>query len=350
MSIIRVGTSFSTQTEIIFVLLGPTVLHGDVSRTHGEKMKISDQAMFYLREREREQRYDAFNKTANSRKRELYWIGFLGGALSSGRIEAEEVDAIHAEAARFAEFFNDPDASDLAEDISADCFSSEKDLMEQLGQVINDKREALGLESASTEKDELNEFLGFCAGVICDGRVLEAEVRAILTRFKASPGLMQSPLFKTLRSAIESAMADDILIDEEAEEIREWIAQLVGDGFIDTGLPNIGTVAKLDEPITDPHQIQFDGFVFVLTGPMRMGPKSFIASEIESVGGVWAPRTTQKTDYVVISSTASRHWRTTHFGTKIEYARELIEKGQEMRFVSEVALQDAIERKKKKRS
>lgn len=218
--------------------------------------------------------------------------------------------------------------------------------MDQLKQVIEDKRAELGPSSTSAETDEMNEFLGFCAGIICDGRVLETEVRAILRRFKSSFVLMAAAPFATLRGAVQSAMDDDVLTDDEAVEIQEWIAQLVGDGFIDTGIPNIGSVAKLDDPITDPSQIHLEGSVFVLTGPMRMGPRAFIISEIESVGGICTPRTTKKTDYVVISSTASRHWRTTHFGTKIERARELIEKGQKLRFVSEVALQQAIQNAK----
>ena len=306
-------------------------------------MKISDKALLNIQERELEERHNAFNKSANNRKRVVYWIGFLDGTLCSHGIEEGEEDALLAEAGKFEEFFNDPDASDLAEDIKANCFSSEDDLMEQLRQVIDDKRAELGSGSTSIETDEMNEFLGFCAGIICDGCVLEREVRAILKRFKSSPILMQAAPFATLRKAVEAAMDDDVLTDDEAKEIQEWIAQLVGDGFIDTGIPNIGTVAKLDEPITDPSQIRLEGSVFVLTGPMRMGPRSFIISEIESVGGTCAQRTTKKTDYVVISSTASRHWRTTHFGTKIERARELIEEGQKLRFVSEVALQGAIE-------
>lgn len=305
-------------------------------------MKISDKAMLGVRERELEERYSAFNKSANTRKRVVYWIGFLDGALSSHRIEEGEGDALLAEAEKFAEFFNDPDASDLAEDIRARCFLSEEDLMGPLKQVIEDKRAELGSGSTSAETDELNEFLGFCAGIICDGRVLEAEVRAVLRRFKSSSILMNAAPFSTLKAAVETAMEDNILTDNEAEEIREWIAQLVGDGFIDTGIPNLGTVAMLDEPITDPKAIALEGSVFVLTGPMRMGPRSFIISEIERVGGTCAPRTTKQTDYVVISSTASRHWRTTHFGTKIERARELIEEGQKLRFVSEVALEKAI--------
>jgi hypothetical protein len=96
----------------------------------------------------------------------------------------------------------------------------------------------------------------------------------------------------------------------------------------------------------DPDQICLEGSVFVLTGPMSMGPRSFIVSEIESAGGFCGSSTTKKTDYVVISSTASRHWRTTHFGTKIEKARKLIEEGQKLRFLSEITLEKAILRAK----
>lgn len=305
-------------------------------------MKLSKSALLGIRERELEERHSAFNRSANARKRVVYWIGFLNGALSSHRIEEGEEDALLAEAGKFAEFFNDPDASDLAEDIEAKCFSSEEDLIAQLQQVIEDKRAELGSNVKSLETDEMNEFLGFCAGIICDGKVLEPEVRAILQRFKSSEVLMQAAPFATLRAAVEAALDDEVLSNNEADEIQEWISQLVGDGFIDTGIPSIGTVAKLDEPIVDPTEILVEGSVFVLTGPMRMGPRSFIISEIESAGGSCAPRTTQNHDYVVISSTASRHWRTTHFGTKIERARELITQGQKLRFVSEVALEKAI--------
>ena len=86
---------------------------------------------------------DRIQKSANDRKREVYWIGFLQGALSSKRIENGEEEAILAEADRFVEFFEDPDASDLAQDIRARCFSGQNDLMRALEDVVADKREDL---------------------------------------------------------------------------------------------------------------------------------------------------------------------------------------------------------------
>ncbi|WP_395005025.1 hypothetical protein [Cypionkella sp.] len=305
-------------------------------------MKLSDRAQLHIMDREAEEQINAFRKTANDRKRSVYWIGFLGGAISSNRIEEGEEEALLAEADKFREFFDDPDADDLAEDLRAKCFSSEADMMIQISRFIQEKRQSLEQESAYSETDEMNEFLGFCAGIICDGVILENEAQAILNRFKESDVLMTSALFLQLRRAIEAALEDQILTKEESEDVREWIAQLVGDGFVDTGIPNIGTVLRLDDPITDPDELTLHGAHFVLTGPMKFGTRTFIQAEIERVGGVCDPRTTQRTDYLVVSSEASRHWRTTHFGTKIERAKELIEEGHKLRFVSEDALAKAI--------
>lgn len=285
---------------------------------------------------------DQLQKGANDRKREVYWIGFLQGALSSNRIESGEEDAILAEADKFVEFFEDPDAADLAEDIRARCFSGQNDFMTALENVIREKRSEIQSAASYSERDEVNEFLGFCAGIVCDGVILKAEAEAMLSRFHDSMVLSTSVVFRDLWRALEAALADKTLTEEESEEVRAWIALLVGDGYVDTGIPNIGNTAELDEPIRDAAQITLKGACVVLTGPMRMGTRDFIIAEIEGCGGEVGKTTTRKTDYVVVSSTASKNWRTTHFGTKIERAKELIVEGYKLRFVTETALEAAI--------
>ncbi len=285
---------------------------------------------------------DQLQKGANDRKREVYWIGFLQGALSSNRIESGEEDAILAEADKFVEFFEDPDAADLAEDIRARCFSGQNDFMTALENVIREKRSEIQSAAPYSERDEVNEFLGFCAGIVCDGVILKAEAEAMLSRFHDSMVLSTSVVFRDLWRALEAALADKTLTEEESEEVRAWIALLVGDGYVDTGIPNIGNTAELDEPIRDAAQITLKGACVVLTGPMRMGTRDFIIAEIEGCGGEVGKTTTRKTDYVVVSSTASKNWRTTHFGTKIERAKELIVEGYKLRFVTETVLEAAI--------
>src|SRR5690606_35953225 len=117
-------------------------------------------------------------------KQGMYWIGFLEGALSSGRIERAELPALEAEARTFADFFDDPDARDVAEDIAHVHAEESNDLYEQISDVIDAQRVIVCREEELTAKDRLNEFLGFCAGIVCDGRVLEREAIAISERFK----------------------------------------------------------------------------------------------------------------------------------------------------------------------
>lgn len=101
-------------------------------------------------------------------------------------------------------------------------------------------------------------------------------------------------------------------------------------------------MAQLDEPITDAVEVPLTGSSFVLAGPMKLGPRRFIISEIERCGGTVAAATSRTMNYVVISTEASRTWKTTHFGTTIEKAKELIAKGRQLRFVAETALGAAI--------
>lgn len=285
---------------------------------------------------------DCFDKAARDRKRDVYWIGFLAGALASGRIETGEEAAILAEADAFARFFGDPDASDLAQDLRGGCFSDHDDVAQAIDDIIAAKRAALDLVAPRSDLDDVNEFLGFCAGVICDGQILQAEAEVMLARLRKTRALTASVVFSDLWRALESALADGHLTREESDDIRDWISLLVGDGFAETGVANIGAVAQLDTPITDPDEVIIEGNAFVLTGPMRLGPRNFIIAEITRCGGTVAAAVSRKTRFVVISATASKHWRTSHFGTKIEAAKTLIAQGYPLRFVTETALARAI--------
>lgn len=305
-------------------------------------MKLSEQARRHILRRETEEKVNAYRKPANIRKRAIYWIGFLEGVLASGRIEAAEPKAIAQEVGKFAEFFDDPDTDDLAQDIAAECFSDEADLTDQIRSIIAEKKAAMAAQDPYGETDHFNEFLGFCAGIICDGVILEKETYAILTRFQESTVLSESAVFADLRQSVERALSDHRLTPEEAKDVEEWIAHLVGDGFADTGLASLGHVAKLDDPITDPAEIDIKGSTFVLTGPMKIGPRHAIVAEIMRHGGLAEDRVTQRATYVVVSDEASRQWRTTHFGTKIERAFELIRDGHPVRFVAERALNGAL--------
>jgi len=279
---------------------------------------------------------------ANRRKRDLFWFGFLDGTLASGRIEGGEIPALEAEALAFSQFFGDPDAKDLVEDIRHVHDSSSNDLYEQLSDIIDAKRQSLFTDDNSAATDRMNEFLGFCAGVICDGKVLHQEASVMLQRINQDPLLSGHAHLAKLRDTLTAALEDDLLSDEEAEDIRSWVARIVGDGYADTGVASIGTSPQLEGMIENHAEVIFGGMCFVVTGALRMGTRKEISQAIMLLNGVVAKSITFKTNYVIVASTASRDWRATHFGTKIEKAIEYVNQGAGLRFIPEHVFEAAL--------
>nr|WP_246237353.1 AAA domain-containing protein [Halovulum dunhuangense] len=308
------------------------------------KPSLSEQVLARIEQWRADQAYDCFNRTATTRKRGFYWLGFLEGVAASDGIEEGESEALVAEAREIDAFFGDAGESRVTDMLAEALDDADGDLMTAISIQCDALRETLDDPEHAAEKDIINTFLGFCAGIICDGRITSGEARKIHARFHSDPALAEAPIFADLRWAVDAALADAILDEEEAEEIREWIAALVTDGHADTGVANIGGVLSPTVPITDAGAIDLEGKVFVLTGKMSMGPRSLIGDEIARRGGTLKNTVTDETDYVVVSNTASRHWKTTHYGIKIEAALKKIEAGHAMRFVAEHALARALVR------
>jgi NAD-dependent DNA ligase len=283
------------------------------------------------------------NQTQVGRKKAFYWLGFLEGALSSGRIEHGEPVAVAKEAEEFARFFDDPDARDFVADFNARCFSSAHDVFDCLTDMHSEKLSQVTADGSISYTDEVNQFLGFCAGIICDGKVLPEEALAIKDRLLHSEVLQNEPAVKDLRNCVLRTLADGLLSANELVEIQEFLARLVGDGYCDTGMANIGQVSTLEGLIVDPESVVFRGRTFVITGPMRMGTRSHVVRLIEKVGGSFATTPSKAVDYVVVAVNASTMWKTTHYGTKIERARMLISKGSSLNFLCESALEAALE-------
>lgn len=283
----------------------------------------------------------AVHDVANRRKMELFWIGFLQGALSSGRVSSLERDALEAEARNFSSVFGDRDAYDLAEDLTSKCTAKNGDLSVQLRDMVSWVRQRHVEIVSDLEKDRVNEFLGFCGGVICDGLVHANEAEQML-RMLDDETLGQRPEFRQLATVLREALADAVLSDDEAEDIRDWIARLVGDGYALTGLPALGQAARLPEMITAHDEISFVETRFVITGPLSYGTRSKIKHDTSQVGAEVASSVSKKVHYVVVAYEASKHWRMTHYGGKIEKALTLYESGHPIRFVEEMAFERAL--------
>lgn len=278
------------------------------------------------------------------RKHSIYWAGFLEGAISSGRITKTEEAAIEAEARAFMEFFDCADAADLIQDINAQCFSSENDMLTGLNDIIDE----ITLPPADPmvnqqSHDEINRFMGLCAGIICDGFVTLLEAQALLRAYERAEYLVDSPIFDELGGLLFDALYDDALSADEASDLQEALVNLVGDAFSDTGVAAIGLVSKPYNPITRTSGITLQGQSFVITGALSIGPRAEILRAIEAAGGIAQKYISRQTNYLVVSETASRAWAGTHFGRKIEKALLYNEEGCSIQFVPEHVLAEILD-------
>jgi NAD-dependent DNA ligase len=161
-------------------------------------------------------------------------------------------------------------------------------------------------------------------------------------RFAADPALSKHVHLVNLQSTLNAALADDVLSGRESEDIKEWITRLVGDGYSDTGLPSIGNTTDLPNMLSDHREIIFPKRTFVVTGALRIAPRSALAELVRLRDGIFAERITLETNYLIVAPTASRDWRATHFGTKIETAQRYISQGSPLRFVPEHVFEEVL--------
>lgn len=269
------------------------------------------------------------HKRSNDKKFFCYFTGFLEGIVASGAIEVSELEPLIAECKEFVQEVSDGDANDIIEDFEADLLEYEQivDAVEVRNQEID----------SSCEKSGVNRFLGFCRGIVCDGKIMMKETQGIMTYLEANPQLREvvgvSQILTTCIDAVEDGMIDD----EEETEICDVIGQIVGDCYGDTGLAQPFGVANVDE-----HKIEdlsaLEGAVLVFTGTFCAKPRSKFGQKLEGFGAVIAKHVSVNTSYVIIGGEASRDWIEVNRGTKIRKAQKLRMGSESPLFVSESQL------------
>ena len=283
---------------------------------------------------------EIIHQKSNDRKAIAYWLGFLQGILASSNIEMLEFAPLRIESENFLTNLDDEDAAELIRDLDTAWDDRPREIYAILQDIVNIRSRDFVMK---TEKDEVNEFYGFCAGIVCDSVVTLKEVEILVDRVNHSDILLQNPRVKRLAEVALMAVDDGEITAEESEDISDWIVRLVGDSANDTGISTYGNVGVIDGSLRDAAKIRFDGTMFVLTGQFGFGPRKAIARMIEMKGGFWKNTVCRNTDYLGVAATASRDWKHSHDGLKIIRAFEIREHGDRPDVVEEHVLLKALD-------
>jgi NAD-dependent DNA ligase len=277
---------------------------------------------------------------SNNRKALAYWLGFLKGILASNKVETAEYEPLKVEAENFLNLLHDPVAHELIDDLRM-----RKDEPTAMHEVIENIVAIRSREFVvESEKDEINELYGFCAGIACDNHITPEEVEKLLSNLDNYPRVRADKRVINLRDAAQRSIADGRITHEESDDICGWITQLVGDSASDTGVATFGNVGVIEGALEDHNDIIFEERMFVLTGKFTLGPRKAVQGMISDRGGQFKNNVCKNTHYLCVTTEASRDWRHSHEGLKIMRAMELRDEGCGPQLVHEGTLAQALAR------
>lgn len=274
------------------------------------------------------------HRAANDRKYFCYFTGFLEGIVASGTIEQGEVEPLIAQCEDFILNVSDNDASDILEDFKAD-------LLEHAA-LVDAAVYRLREIDPQCSKSASNRFLGFCAGISCDGIITNEEAEVLAQKFEETPSLSDDTISRNLRNVCTEALDDGIIDSEESLEICAAISRLVGDAYSDTGIAELGNIPVFDYFSICSEIDSLVGATAVLTGNFSIRPRRILEDGLRERGCQITKSVSRKTDFVVVATEASRDWVHTHKGTKIIKAIKLREENSSPRFVDEADLLRAL--------
>lgn len=175
-------------------------------------------------------------------------------------------------------------------------------------------------------------LLGICSGLIADGELNDREVIFLSTWLSEHEAIAQTWPAEIVFARVREVLADGVVTPEERAYLVRTLEQLTGDSFAATGAVGTGSNSL---PTDDTVQVEISGRIFCFTGTFLFGTRAACERALSLRGGEAVSSITKKTHYLVIGELASRSWKNTSHGTKIESAVHMQSQGNPICIISE---------------
>lgn len=195
-------------------------------------------------------------------------------------------------------------------------------------------------ESKRVSDRIVQEMLGMIRGIVCDGVVTEAEVRAFRGWLATNSDCLISWPGNVLSERILSILKDNVISPGERLDLYGLFCDTLGEGDISDGRSEgYSTRLPFDDP---PPQITFPGNLFCFTGVFVFGERTQCEAVTISRGGQCKKNVLKQPMTVVIGGYGSGRWVQSAFGRKIEEAMDYRTKGVPIQMVSEELWTEAV--------
>jgi NAD-dependent DNA ligase len=206
-----------------------------------------------------------------------------------------------------------------------------KEELEELNSLITDILE-YGNQSSKEIENSINELLGILLGVAADGKITNDEFEALDKWLIDNSHISDKWPANILIERIKDFKTDGVVDEEEKHDLLESLKKITGQRFDETGDAH-GAIAEVfsDEISEFYHQDKKVCF----TGKFVCGTRSVCEKSAREKGAIIAKSITTDLDVLILGTLASRDWRFTSHGRKIEKVLEYREKGREIIILSE---------------
>jgi hypothetical protein len=179
----------------------------------------------------------------------------------------------------------------------------------------------------ASDRNELHQSLGalcgIATGLLSDRHLSDDEIRFLSEWMDEHEEVAYAWPGDIIHARVKSVLADGVISDEERAHLVGTLNDLLG--------KHPGSLAKkrhvTELAYDDVDQVIFEGRRFCLTGDFVFAPRSFCEAEILKRGGLPCSSISSKLHYVVVGSLGSPEWKFGSWGTKIDKAMDLRQRG-----------------------
>lgn len=194
------------------------------------------------------------------------------------------------------------------------CFSSKKNRCN-----CGSGHEESKSRQVSSETKALRELQSFLENIVKDGQVTEEEFGALSAWVEEHWDLNGNYPFDRVFDVIDSVMEDGIVSEKELIELNNLFQEFIN--------PVKNNKSKIEFDLTGKH--------ICITGEFSFGERKAVEKYIINEGAILDSRVKKATDYLVVGDKGSEFWKTGNFGSKIQRAMELLDKGGKIKIVEE---------------
>lgn len=224
------------------------------------------------------------------------------------------------------------DLIDVVSDILSDGKVTVRDLTELKKQVNCTIR--FGTTDSQVNEDCINELLGIIDGIACDDKVQLSEFSFLDDWLQKHNQIIDSWPANIIAKRIEEIKEDGVVSEEEREHFLETLKKITGTRFSEDGSADGNASEVWMDHVSN---FSHENTAICFTGKFLCGTRRACEELARSQGAVIKTCASGVLDVLVVGSTASKDWRFSSHGRKIERAMKLKKEGHNIIILSEKA-------------